>query len=419
MKRKRTVLLVLIFLVPLIIIFSQCFNQNEQQEDPRGNVYAGSASCVKCHQDIYSSYLKTAHFNTSRPASAHSIHGSFAANHNNFLFKNGLQVKMEKHGKKLFQVAYQNNKVLEKNQFDITFGGIKAETYLYWKDKQLFQLPISYFNALNSWTNSPGYAANQIEFNRPIVTRCFECHSSYIKELPQQTQSLTERKVEFDQHTLIYGIDCERCHGPAANHVNFHTDFPEVKTARYIVKYDSLSRTQKLNMCAVCHSGNKSNFMISAFAFTPEKKLEDFKEPEFMHSDPNATQLDVHGNQNQLLATSKCFIKSNMDCATCHNTHVNERTNLVLYSQRCINCHKNSIHSFTKNQTDLNAVLKQNCIDCHMPAKPSNVIVVQTSDKGTANPYRVRTHHIAVYPDESKKILAFLKVSNTLNNRSN
>lgn len=97
MKGKRTVLLLLIFLVPLIIIFSQCFNRNEQQEGPRGNVYAGSASCLKCHQDIYSSYLKTAHFNTSRPASVQSIHGSFAANHNNFLFKNGLQVKMEKH----------------------------------------------------------------------------------------------------------------------------------------------------------------------------------------------------------------------------------------------------------------------------------------------------------------------------------
>ncbi len=413
MKGKRTVLLLLVFLVPLIVIFSQCFNREKQQEDPRGRVYAGSASCAKCHQDIYSSYLQTAHQNTSRPASVHSIHGSFAANHNSFLFENGLQVKMEKRGNKLFQVAYKNNKEIEKHRFDISFGGIKAETYLSWNGNELFQLPISYFNALNSWTNSPGYAANQIDFNRPILRRCFECHSSYIKELPLQTQSLTVRKVEFDQHTLIYGIDCERCHGPAANHVNFHTDFPEVKTARYMVKYDSLSRIQKLNMCAVCHSGNKSNFLISAFAYTPGKKLEDFKEPDFMPANPNAPQLDVHGNQNQLLATSQCFIKSNMDCSSCHNTHVNERANLVLYSQRCINCHKNSIHNFTKNEPALNALLQKNCIDCHMPAKPSNVIVVQTSGKGNANPYLVRTHHIAVYPDESKKILAFLKISKT------
>ena len=408
MKGKRTILLVAVFLVPLVLIFSQCFNQ-EQQEDPRGQVYAGSASCKTCHRDIYDTYLQTAHLQTSRPASIHSIHGSFASNHNTFLFKNGLQVKMEKHGRELYQVAYQNNKVLDKQRFDITFGGVKAETYLYRKGNQFFQLPMSYFNALNSWTNSPGYSSNHVEFNRAIVKRCFECHSSYIEELPQQTQSLTNRKTEFDERTLIYGIDCERCHGPAANHVNFHTEFPEVKEARYVVKYDSISRKQKLNMCAVCHSGNKTDFLTSAFAFTPGKNLEDFKEPDFLPPDPHAAQLDVHGNQNQLLATSQCFIKSNMDCATCHNTHVNERANLVLYSQRCINCHKNSIHSFTKNALGLNAVIKQNCIDCHMPSKPSNVIVVQTSGKGTVIPYLVRTHHIAIYPTESKKILAFLK----------
>jgi len=418
MVSKRTVLLVLVFLVPLVLIFSQCFNL-EKHEDARGEMYAGSASCIKCHKDIYNTYLQTAHQNTSRPASVHSIHGSFSQNHNSFLFDNGLQVKMEKHGQELYQVAYQNDKVLEKHRFNITFGGVKAETYLYWKGNQPFQLPISYFNALHSWTNSPGYAINQINFNRPIVRRCFECHSSYIKELPRQTQSLIDRKEEFDKHTLIYGIDCERCHGPAANHVNYHTEFPEVKKARYMVKYDSLTRTQKLNMCAVCHSGNKNDFLISAFAFTPEKKLEDFKEPDFMSPDPNAKQLDVHGNQNQLLANSQCFVKSNMDCSTCHNTHVNERANLVLYSQRCMDCHKNSIHSFAKNAPGLNTAIKQNCIDCHMPAKPSNVIVVQTSGKGTAVPYLVRTHYIAVYPKESKKILAFLKINNITGSRAN
>jgi len=418
MVSKRTVLLVLFFLVPLVLIFSQCFNL-EKHEDARGEMYSGSTSCVKCHKDIYNTYLQTAHQHTSRPASILSIHGSFSQNHNSFLFDNGLQVKMEKHGQELYQVAYQNDKVLEKHRFDITFGGVKAETYLYWKGNEPFQLPISYFNALHSWTNSPGYAIDQINFNRPIVRRCFECHSSYIKELPRQTQSLIDRKEDFDKHTLIYGIDCERCHGPAANHVNFHVGFPKEKKARYIVKYDSLTRTQKLNMCAVCHSGNKSDFLLSAFAFTPEKKLEDFKEPDYMSPDPNAKQLDVHGNQNQLLATSQCFVKSNMDCATCHNTHVNERANLVLYSQRCMDCHKNSIHSFAKNAPGLNTAIKQNCIDCHMPAKPSNVIVVQTSGKGTAVPYLVRTHYIAVYPKESKKILAFLKINNITGSRAN
>lgn len=407
MKIKRTVLLLLIFLVPLVIIFSQCFNPDKKQ-DPRGKSYAGSISCKKCHQSVYNSYLRTAHYQASALSSAHNIHGSFAKNHNVFRFNDSLKVVMEKHKDGFYQVGYKNNKAFEAHRFDITFGGVKGESYLYWKDNRVYQLPMSYFNALNSWTNSPGYDSSNVDFSRTIGRRCFECHSSYIAELPQQTQSLNHIK-ELDKKTMILSIDCERCHGPSANHVNYQTKFPEEKNARYIKTYNALSRQQRLDMCAVCHSGNQASMLISTFAFKPGDTLAKFKEPEFYQANTNLTKLDVHGNQTQLLATSPCFIKSNMDCANCHNTHVNERANLVLYSQKCINCHKNSTHSFSKNQPALNALLQKNCIDCHMPAKPSNAIAVQIAGKKTAVPYLVRTHHITIYPAESKKILAYLK----------
>ncbi len=414
MKGKRTLLLLLFFLVSLVLIFSQCFNQ-DQQKDPRGQVYAGSASCKKCHQDIYSSYLQTAHYQASGLASARNIHGSFAKNSNVFQFNNLLKVVMEKRKGGFYQVAYKNNKEFEAHRFDITFGGVKGETYLYWKGNQVYQLPMSYFNALHSWTNSPGYDSSTVDFNRVITRRCFECHSSYIEVLPQQSQSL-QRVEELDKKSMVLSIDCERCHGPSANHVSYHTEFPDEKIARYIKTYNSLYRQQKIDMCAVCHSGNKETMLITAFAFKPGDTLAKFKEVELYHGSTNPTKLDVHGNQTQLLAVSQCFIKSNMDCATCHNSHNNERVNLVLYSQRCINCHKNSIHSFTKNTPGLNAVIKQNCIDCHMPAKPSGAITVQTSGKKTAVPYLVRTHHITIYPKESEKILAFLKDINPNSN---
>ncbi|RYE29454.1 MAG: hypothetical protein EOP42_14360 [Sphingobacteriaceae bacterium] len=366
--RKRTILLLLVFLVPLVIIFSQCYNRNQQQEDPRGNLYAGSASCKKCHQDINSSYLHTAHYQASGLSSGHNIHGSFAKDSNIFRFNNLMKVVMEKRKDGFYQVGYQNNQELEAHRFDITFGGVKGESYLYWKGNQVYQLPMSYFNALHSWTNSPGYDSSSIDFKRVIGRRCFECHSSYIKELPQQTQSL-QRIESLDKKSMVLSIDCERCHGPSANHVNYHTEFPDEKNARYIKSYNSLSRQQRLDMCAVCHSGNKGTYSKTTFDFKPGDKLADFKEAEFYHEDTNPSNLDVHGNQTQLLATSACFMKSKMDCATCHNTHVNERANLVMYSQKCIDCHKNSIHSFTKNAPGLDAMIKQNCIDCHMPGK--------------------------------------------------
>jgi hypothetical protein len=409
--KTKSIYFFIFLLIPLSTLLTQCFKK--EKTDVRDVVYAGADKCVKCHKGISDSYIHTAHFQSSRPASIHDIHGNFSAGKNVFKFNDRLKVVMEKRTDGLYQVAYLDGKQLEARRFDITFGGVKAETYLYWKGKQLFELPLSYFEALHSWTNSPGYTGDHADFGRTIIRRCFECHSSYIQEIPQQQVDLQKRIIEYDQKSLIYGIDCERCHGPAANHVNFHTAYPEVKQARYIVKFSSLTRSQKLDACAVCHSSNKGAFQVSAFVFKMGDTLSKFKEPDFLRQNPNPATLDVHGNQNGLLATSKCFLMSNMDCSTCHNTHVNESSNLLAYSQKCMKCHNETNHNFCTMAPKLGAMIKNNCIDCHMPLKPSNIIAVASAAGKKQVPYLVRTHHIAIYPEEAKKIAFFINAEKT------
>jgi hypothetical protein len=379
-------------------------------------MFAGSTTYIQCHKDVYDSYLHTAHFSATRLADIHSIGGSFEPGHNEFTFNKDLKVVMEKRKDGLYQVAYFKGKEVKAERFDITFGSVKAESYLYWKGNQIFQLPMSYFHALNGWTNSPGFDSTAANFSRIIGRRCFECHSSYIKELPSQNQSLADQP-NFDKNSLILGIDCERCHGPGTNHVNYHLAYPDEKKAKYMATYSSLSRSQKMDMCAVCHSGNKSQIIRSLFAFKPGRNLSDFKEPTLYQNVVDSTKLDVHGNQSQLLATSKCFINSSMDCSTCHNVHVNERQNLALYSQRCMNCHTTANHNFCKMAPTIGAMIKSNCIDCHMPARSSNVIAIETEGKGRSVPYFVRTHHIAVYADASQAVMNNLKKYNKLTSR--
>jgi len=399
-----------VFVVPIALILSQCIsNSPAQNTDARGNVYAGSVSCIKCHKSVYNNYLHTAHYQTSRTASAGNVHGNFTEGGNTLTLSDSVTVVMQKQGKALCQVKYVNNKAVEKHPFDIVFGGVKAETYLYWKNKQVLQLPVSYYNAIHAWGNSPGYEAGYADFSRVIGTRCFECHSSYVKELPQVTQSLT-RTIELDRNAMILSIDCERCHGPAINHVNYHTEYPGQKTGRYIAKYSALTRAQKVDMCGVCHSGNSGTMLKSTFAFKPGDTLSKFKEAEFYHTDVDPDKLDVHGNQVQLLQSSACFAKSKMDCATCHNTHNNERGLTALFTQRCTSCHSEAKHNFCKMANRLNkATLTAQCINCHMPQKPSSVITVHNNSKSTLVPYAVRTHRIAVYPQETQKILSWLK----------
>jgi len=412
MISNRKLLLALIFAIPLLAIISQCDIFSSPPPDPRGPIYAGSSTCIKCHKDIYDDYLHTAHFSSTRLADVHSISGSFAPGHNVFYFSKNLKVVMEKRDSGLYQVAYLNGKVLNSHRFDITFGGVKAQSYLYWKGNELYQLPMSYFKSLHSWTNSPGYDSTYADFSRPIGTGCLDCHSSYFQQLPSESQSLT-RKMDFDKKAVILGIDCERCHGPATNHVNYQTDFPEEKKARYITTYASLTRAQKVNMCAVCHSGNSGMVLRPTFDFKATDHIEDFRLPElYQVQDPK--KLDVHGNQTQLLQSSQCYIQSKMDCATCHNLHSNERDQVALFSQRCMNCHTEANHNFCKMAPQIGAMIKNNCIDCHMPATPSNKIAVGISGSGRAVPYLVRNHHIAIYADASEKVMNDLKRTNRL-----
>ena len=403
MLTRRKFLLLLIFGIPLLVIFWQCNIFNTPKADPRGTVYAGAATCVSCHKAVYSDYLHAVHFGTSRLASEHSINGSFEPGANVYTFNKDVKVVMEKRDSGLYQVAYVNGKVVNAQRFGITIGGVKAESYLYWAGNALYQLPISHFKALQNWTNSPGYRSNMADFSRPVSADCMSCHASYMKKIPQ-AQPL-QHGEEFDKTALILGIDCERCHGPAAEHVDYQTAHPEDKKARFIAIYTALPRAAKMDMCAICHSGASDMMLRPSFTFKPGDRVSDFRlRGLFQNTDPN--QLDVHGNQYQLLANSKCFINSNMDCATCHNVHANQRGQIALYSQKCQTCHKQTDHSFAKTATpDLAAAIKNNCIDCHMPAKPSNAIVLNTAQKSTIVPYMVRTHHIAIYPDVTWAVL--------------
>jgi hypothetical protein len=412
MKGKRIYFLVLICLVPVLVVYIQSLSTPEKA-DARGDLYAGPEKCMKCHSAVYNSYLQTGHHKSSGPASVHNIHGSFTAGSNVFSLSDHSKAVMEKRGDSLYQVAYEDGKQTRAERFDITFGGVKAETYAYWKNNQVYELPMSYFNALQSWTNSPGYDTRHPYFDRVIVQRCFECHSSYIAQLP--ITNLQNQEPGYNKNSLVYGIDCERCHGPAANHVNFHTANPGEKKARYIVKYASLTRAQKLDACSVCHGGGKDVYLESAFKFRMGDTLAKFKEPSFLKEDPNPATIDVHGNQRGLLAASKCFLMSNMDCNTCHNIHVNESSNLVAYSQRCMKCHNEANHNFCTMAPKLGITIKNNCIDCHMPVKPSNLIAIAAAGGKKEVPYLVRTHHIAIYPEESKKILAFINDKKTVN----
>lgn len=393
-KGFKRIFFILGAMAAVIIILSRCMSTADKIPlDVRGENYAGAATCVKCHADISKSFLHNGHRNTSAPAGQENLLKFLQTDSNTFAFNQHMKVKVEKRDSGAYQVAYIDGKEIRAQKFDIVFGsGEKAFTYAYWNGNKMFQLPLSRFSEIKTWANSPGFPINVMYFDRPITSRCLECHTTYLKTQSKQVSALSIDE-EMEKGSLIYGIDCERCHGPAKQHVVFHTDNPDEKAPKFITIYKTLTRRQKMDACAVCHSGNTLTTIQSVFNFQPGDDLKNFYAQDFVSF--SGANPDVHGNQSAMLEGSVCYQKSEMTCQSCHNSHENIKGNLTIYSQRCISCHQTQKHS---QETLAKGSLKTNCIDCHMPMMASKLISFQTAGNKNVNPYLLRSHRIAVYP---------------------
>ena len=387
-------LILLIGIAGSVFILTKCF-QDRGLPDPRGTSYAGSDACVGCHKTLSSSFAHTAHYLSTRIADSNTISGSFSKGSNELLINDSTEIRMEKRDSGFYQVLYTGNKETESHRFDLVMGAVKGQTYLYWKENGFFQMPVSYISALHQWTGSPGYSFSNLNFDRPVLQECFGCHSSFAEGDPHGLSGFNQQ-----QNSWVFNIDCERCHGPAAAHVQFHTSHPEEKHAMFLISFQSLNRSQKIDLCAICHSGTKHILLKSTFAFKMGDSLSSFMIPL-----STGDQLDVHGNQTQLLSQSKCFRMSNLDCSTCHDIHINQRGLTKSFNDRCQSCHAPD-KRFCKMATGSNTFfLQSNCTGCHMPLQASSAIVVQASNQNVAIPSMIVNHRIAIYPEETAKIM--------------
>jgi predicted CXXCH cytochrome family protein len=346
MKGYQRLTFVLVVLGSLVLLFSQCMD-NYPDEGYKfvanDSTKAGMTTCIQCHKSVYDNYLISPHQKTSSSIKDQHLLQADSAVSNEFSFDDHLKIAVEHRDSGAFQVAYFNNKEQFARKFDVAFGsGKDAITFASWRGEQLNQLQLTYFSRIKHWANSPGYRDNQLYFSRQINARCLECHASFAEQKVEGNGALITSQ-ELLKNSIIYGIDCERCHGPAAKHAEYQLKNPAEKAAKYITLYKSLSRNQKNDACAVCHTGTDGKALKSTFTFKPGDKLEDFLEQDSKgNNDP-----DVHGKQMQLLASSQCFIQSKtMDCNTCHSIHGSRTTQtLSSYSNKCISCHELVQHS--------------------------------------------------------------------------
>ncbi|MCX6317823.1 MAG: multiheme c-type cytochrome [Bacteroidetes bacterium] len=408
LKYRRSVL-VLVVLTSAVFLLVQCAGNDKKTgsaegvtSNPRYEAYAASEQCASCHKDIYEKHLTTAHHLTGQPANAATIMGSFEEGKNNYSYTPSILLSMQKRDSEFYQVAFYKGEEKKAMRFDMVIGsGVMGESYLNWRGNRLYQLPITFFTAANQWANSPGFPNDRVLIDRPVTARCLECHISYATP----TDSARMEPLSFDRNQLIYGVDCQKCHGPAAAHVEYQSKHPEDKQGKFIVNPVKLSRSKQMDICALCHGGNIQKTTPS-FSFKAGDDLSDHFIIDTSTTVLLNSPVDVHGNQVGLLKASKCFrMTQTLTCNSCHNTHENQRGKTELFSQKCTGCHNTTDATFRTATHQQVQGIEKNCIDCHMPAQPSKSIAVKLQGQDILKASLLRTHYIGIYPEEIKKYI--------------
>jgi tetratricopeptide (TPR) repeat protein len=220
-----------------------------------------------------------------------------------------------------------------------------------------------------------------MDFRRPIGKDCMFCHNGYPAADP--VASNTSDGAVF-QSDLPEGIDCQRCHGPGAAHVKAAKSWrskPE-EIAASILNPADLPRERQLDVCRQCHLETTSltlpnairRYDRGAYSFRPGESLTDFQ----LYFDHKAgtgfeDRLEV-AHQAYRLEKSKCFLKSQMTCTTCHDPHMARRGEDASkhYIQACEGCHQ-SAHPQLASGPKVNA--DSNCMECHMWKRRTDDVV--------------------------------------------
>ncbi len=350
--------------------------------------FVGPEQCQECHQDKYQSFLATGHYKTSRPVNESTIDGIFEPGSNTFQTSDpNVSFEMIRQGEEFRQRVHFFDWSFEV-PMEIIIGSSKmAQTYLYWHKDGLYQHNVTHITDGNQWINSPGFIDGDAAYARPIPQRCLECHLTYF--------DFRAHPNRYRPESLIFGVTCERCHGPAKEHVAFHRENRDALEAVSIINPSNLERQIQMEVCGQCHGGSRS-LKGDALSFRPGDRLEDHYQPP---DDELGMKNSVHtSNQLTRLSQSVCFQQSQMTCIDCHDPHHNERGSQKLFSERCMTCHKSESDCsfFPQEGVDF----AENCVDCHMPRRSTEKLRLKSVEGDVFPP--LRDHLICIDQDATQ-----------------
>lgn len=216
------------------------------------------------------------------------------------------------------------------------FGlGAAGQTYVFEKDGAMYESRVSYYRQIDALDITMGaqklHPTNILEAaGRRMGPResamCFGCHS---------TNGASDGKITLE--TMTPGVQCERCHGDAKNHLD---GLKKGDAGLFAMKkLSSMTAEETSNFCGQCHRTWEQIAMNGPHG-TANVRFQPYR-----------------------LANSKCFDADDrrIACTACHDPHAEVDHKASDYDSKCQACHAGG-----KPEAKACKVGTNNCASCHM-----------------------------------------------------
>jgi predicted CXXCH cytochrome family protein len=354
--------------------------------------YADPASCIKCHAAETAGYAKTGMAHAFYKPTATSTIDAPAKDSHFYHAASGTTFSMTQHDGGYFQRRSQQGfdgklENVEELPIDYIMGsGNHVRTYLHREqDGTLIELPLAWYAEDGGhWGMNPGYDNAHPMTRRPIAYECMFCHNAY-PEIPSTAHRDLSANPVYSG-ALPQGIDCQRCHGPGAAHVQAaQTPGTSPQQIRaQILNPSRLSKDRQMEVCEQCHLETTSHSLPDRirhydrepFSYKAGAPLASFNS--YFVRDPLRGRTDnfeiVNGPYR--LRQSQCYLKSGgaLTCESCHDPHDLQKSpaSAAYYAKICMSCHsanlpaKIALHQHTASD---------DCVSCHMPKRRTEDVV--------------------------------------------
>jgi tetratricopeptide (TPR) repeat protein len=315
--------------------------------------FVGAARCAECHRDIHRLATSNRHAKTFTPANrldALQLPASPVVDPHNpdvvhSLTRHGSRIEQQTH---VADNAYRALVVYAMGSGDRGLTPVGRD-----ENGAYRELRLSYYGDIDGWDRTTGHIEKPADADLYVgvpltddaVRRCLDCH----------TTNFRAARDGVGPEAADRGIGCERCHGPAGNHLaamSLRIPDPAIGRPRLA------SPEQVTALCGQCHSprGRRAS-----------------------ENSPDAVRFQVF-----TLTRSRCYLESNraLSCLTCHNPHHDASTAPDFYEAKCLACHgpapaSPAAPAASRHVAALPAGARRvpcpvnpsrDCLDCHMPA---------------------------------------------------